>query len=114
VLGVVNDVVPGMSLKYNKHYVGLVRDGVADNFVQLRPRKESLLVEFRIPRSDETTALIDDSGIESVGYQTRWGRYRVRLRPDDFEAAMGLLAELVRRASGMPAPDLDLGQGGDL
>lgn len=55
-LALVNEVTAGMALKYNKHYIGLAHDGIADNFVVFRPRKEHAIVDFRIPRSDEVTA----------------------------------------------------------
>ena len=76
VLELVNAVTGGeFALKYNKHYVGLARDGIADNFVTFRPRKDHLIVELRIPRSEDVTAVIDDSGIDSLPYDKRWGRY---------------------------------------
>ena len=37
-LDVVNEQGPGLSLKYNKHYIGLQRDGMPDNFIVFRPR----------------------------------------------------------------------------
>lgn len=101
----VNAVAPGMTLKYNKHYIGLARDGVADNFVQFRARKEHLIVEVRIPRSDEVSALLGDSGIDLLEYDKRWGRYRMRLTGSDLTDHRELLIELIRRASGTPAPD---------
>ncbi|WP_267897475.1 hypothetical protein [Micromonospora deserti] len=36
-----------MRLKCNRHYIGLARGGFADNFVQVRPRREHAIVEFR-------------------------------------------------------------------
>jgi hypothetical protein len=104
VLALVNEVSPGMELKYNKHYIGLARGGVADNFVSFRARKEHLIVEFRIPRSDEVTALLDDSSLDRLEYDKRWGRYRIRLIPGDAKQHRELLVELIRRAHGTPAP----------
>lgn len=51
----VQETEPGVQLKYNKHYVGLSRDGVATNYVQFRPRKAHVIGEFKIPRSEELT-----------------------------------------------------------
>ena len=41
-LALVNEIAPGMALKYNKYYIGLARDGVADNFITFRARRERL------------------------------------------------------------------------
>lgn len=102
-MGLVNEVVPGMAPKYNRHYVGMTRGGVPDNFVAFRPRKDYVIAELRIPRSDDTTALIEDSGLDALDYSVRWGRYRVRVGAAELNAQRAVLTELIRRAGGVPA-----------
>jgi len=92
-----------LELKYNKHYIGLSRDGVADNFMSFRARKDYLIAEFRIPRSDEVSASIEDAGVDSLPYDKRWARYRLRLTKADAKNHRDLLVDLIRRASGTPA-----------
>jgi hypothetical protein len=99
----VNQVVPDMTLKYNKHYVGLARNGVADNFVIFRPAREHLVAQFRIERTDDVTALIEDSGIDALSYNKRRGRYGVRLSGSDLTTYETLLKELIERANGSPS-----------
>ena len=73
VLVLVNDVTGGgRALSYRKHYIGVARGGLADNFVQFRPRKEAVVTSFRSPRVDETTALIEDAGIDTLPYDKKW------------------------------------------
>lgn len=103
----VNEITAGLSLKYNKYYIGLARDGIANNFLVFRPRREHAIVEFRIPRSDEVTALIDDSGADSLDYDTRYGQYRLRLTASDLTTQRELLLELIRRASKTPPSSED-------
>jgi hypothetical protein len=93
-----------LELKYNKHYIGLARDGNPDNFMSFRARKEHLIAEFRIPRADDVTALIEDSGIDSLDYDKRWARYRLRLKKADVKAHRKLLVDLIHRASKTPPP----------
>lgn len=95
---------PGVAPKLNKRYIGLARGGVADNFVLLRAQKDALLAAFRIPRSDEVGAMIEDSGIDSLTYNPQAGGYRVRLGAGDVATYRDLLTELIRRASGTPTP----------
>lgn len=102
VLNLVNEITPGMDLKYNKHYVGLARGGIADNFMSFRPRKEYLVTEFRIPRSDEVGARIEESGMDTLPYDNQWGNYRIRLTGTDISAEHDLLLDLIRLASGTP------------
>ncbi len=99
----INEVThQNFALKYNKHYIGLARDGVADNVVVFRARKDYLIAEFRIDRSDELTALLEDSDLETLPYDKRWNRYRVRLSVNDVKKQRDLLVDLVSRASGTP------------
>jgi len=106
-LSLVQQVSPGVELKYNKFYIGLARGGIADNFMSFIPRKDNLVTMFRIPRSDEVTAMIDDSGIDRMEYEKKWGRYRVRLTKVDLDVHRDLLMELVHRASGTLTPPED-------
>jgi hypothetical protein len=96
----INQISPGMELKYNKYYIGLAKDGIADNFVTFRARKEHLIAEFRIPTDEDLLAVIEDSGLDTMPYDKKWGRYRVRLSAQDLERHADLLQDLVRRASG--------------
>lgn len=107
ILQLVNSVLPGHDLKYNKHYIGLARAGVVDNFVTLRPRKEHLVAEFKIPPSDELTARIESSGIEVLEYNKRWNRYRVKVGRSELLDHRDLIVDLLRISSGTPSIPLD-------
>src|SRR5258708_14103962 len=74
------------------------------NFLAFRPRRENAIVDFRGPRGDEITALIDDSGVDSLEYDKRYGQYRLRLPTKDLAAHPDLLLQLVRRATKTPPP----------
>jgi len=97
-LGIITEVEPAVSLKYNKNYIGLARNGLAANFVQFRPRNQHVVVEFKIPRSDELTQRLEDAGIEVLVYSTRWGRYRMQVTEGDVAQSRDLLRELVVQA----------------
>ena len=106
-LSLINEVVPGLELKYNKHYIGLARDGIADNFVSFRARKDFLICEFRIQRTEEATAFLDGTGLDTLDYDKRWGRYRIRLTATDLKDRRNDLLQLIRRASGTNAPEVE-------
>lgn len=90
---------PGLTPKYTKHYIGLSQDGgVANNFMVLRPQKKVLLWEFRVPRSDELSARLEDRGIDQLDYDSRWRNYRLRLSPGDLEAHRQTLEEMIALA----------------
>ncbi len=73
----------GLDLKYNKFYIGIAKGGQPNNFVIFRPKKDWLRLEVRLEKSEETQAELDDSGLDVMDYDSRWGRYRLRLTPAD-------------------------------
>lgn len=89
---------PNLELKYNKFYVGLARDGLPFKFVAFRPRKSTVLVELKLPRSEETDAMIEKAGFDTLPYTVRWGRYRLQLQKDDLSSKRAALAALIEAA----------------
>ena len=87
-----------LRLKYNKHYIGLARDGIADNFVSFHPRKQHLQVEFKIPRSDELTARVEDSGLETLSYDKNFRRFRLKISAGDIVKHQEMFIELIGMA----------------
>ena len=81
----VNQVEPGLSPNYKKHHIGLTSDGMVRNFVVFHPMKKYILTTFKIPQSDETTSALEDTGLDTVTYDSKYGRYRVRIYPRDIE-----------------------------
>jgi len=73
-LALVLEVESGLSLKYNKHYIGIASHGVARNFVSFKPRKQHVIMQFKMPRSEEVTARSTEAGLDMLAYDQRWGR----------------------------------------
>lgn len=101
-LDVVNDQGPGLSLKYNKHYIGLQRDGMPDNFIVFRPRKKYMLWDVRIDRNEELDARLEESGLTMLSYDKRWKQYRLQIVPGDLKAQQALFTDLIRMARSLP------------
>lgn len=94
----IREIEPAMALKYNKNYIGLARDGVAANFVSFRPRRQHVIAEFKIPRSEELTQRLEDEGMDLLAYRSQWGQYRVHIDREDLELRTELLRELIKQA----------------
>jgi hypothetical protein len=75
-LGIAKQFDPKLELKYNKYYIGLGRDGVAFNFVQFRPRRSMVILEIKLPQTDDVNAKIEQAGLDPLEYNQRWGLYR--------------------------------------
>lgn len=78
-LKLVNEVEPKAVLKYNKHYIGLGVDGSPLNFITFMPRKAHVLMTIKLPKSKEVDEQLEESGIETLAYDTQWRQYRVRI-----------------------------------
>lgn len=104
-LHLIKEVDESLTLKYNKYYIGLTRDGVTDNFVEFRPRKEYVVLGLRIPRSDELSAQFEQADVDLLDYQVRWGRYRLRLTSSDLTNHEELLRSAMAKAHGSPSPE---------
>lgn len=101
-LGIVHEVTgnTNLELNYNKHYIGLASGGVANNFISMKPRKHNVLLQVKLPRTDELTELIEQS-LEFISYDNRWSLYQVRVTQNDLTESGAALRELIARASGV-------------
>ena len=98
VLELIHSIDASLRLKYNKFYVGLEKDGQPFNFVTLRPRKNHLNIEFKLPQSAELDAKIEDAGFFALEYNKRWGLYRLQLSKEDISDKGPELIELAKLA----------------
>lgn len=96
--GLAAEVDPGVTLNYNKHYIGLTRNGEAKNFLTMRPRKKSLIAEFRLPQNDERHEADEALGFDVLPYDKRFKNYRLRLTREDFEDRSEALRDLAEQA----------------
>ena len=97
-LTLLKELDPSLELKYNKFYIGLSKDGQPYNFIQFRPRKNQIHFELKLPQSDDLDRMIEEAGLETLEYDKRFGRYRLRLTKDDVKSKSTVLKELARTA----------------
>jgi hypothetical protein len=89
---------PKLELKYNKFYIGLAKNGQPSNFVTFRPKKGFMRFEPRLPNTQELQDKYEAAGLDLMDYDKRWGRYRIRLLPNDFEKNKAILSEIIANA----------------
>ena len=87
-----------LTLKYNKFYIGLAKDGQAFNFVSFRPKKNHTIFELGLPQTAELDNKVDEAGLDTLEYNKKWRRYRLRLTEEDIKSKSEILAELSRLA----------------
>ncbi len=87
-----------LELKYNKFYIGLAKGGQPCNFVVFRPKKGFIRFEPRLKNSPETQDRLESAGLDVMDYDSRWGRYRIRLQPGQVEKNKDVLKEVIAEA----------------
>lgn len=90
---------PNLSLSYMKHYIGIVRNGMADNFVLFQPTKQTFRLLFKHPKTDEVDLILDKSPLSSLSYDKGFKYYRIKLSSlDEVEEHKDVIFDLMRRA----------------
>ena len=97
---------PEVRLSYKKHFIGLARDGIANNYVSMQPRKKWVIINFRIPRSDEISDKIDASDVSTLSYDRYFRQYRVKIfNVDEVGHHRDLLSALIATARAEREPN---------
>ena len=72
------DLVGGYELKYNKFYIGMVKDGVSKNFLTFRPKKSFIKLGFKGNEDISIIQKVEDAGLE-ISYNARFKEYSLRI-----------------------------------
>lgn len=94
---IVNEVDPDVQPNFNKHYVGMAKNGSAANFLSLRPQKKRLLIEFKGERNETMRQRIEDAELELLR-PDQWSEYRIPIGPGGISEHEALLRELTELA----------------
>jgi hypothetical protein len=98
ILDIINSFKPGYTLKYNKFYIGLAKDGQPNNFAIFRPKKSFTRIELKLTKSPEIDEIIEKNELDEMGYDSRWGNYRIRLDKGDIKKHEEILKNLLIKA----------------
>lgn len=96
-LELVHELDPSLDHNYNKHYVGLARQGVARNFMIMFPRRRYVIAQFRLGPDDARQEELESLGFDVLPYTARDG-FRVRLTATDLEERADAIRRLLADA----------------
>lgn len=96
-LTVIQSFDSAFELKYNKFYIGLAKEGQANNFVVFHPKKKFLRLGLRMKKSDDIEDKINNTGLDLSDY-TKSGRYRIRLMKNDIKQNEEFIKELLKQS----------------
>jgi len=96
-LGIAREIDQSLEPSYNKHYIGIYKEGQPLNFCTFRPKKNYINIAIRLDRSDEIDHKIEETGIEELSY-ARYGAYRLSLEKSDITKHREFLKQLMQAA----------------
>ena len=98
ILDIIKEFDVNFEIKYNKYYIGLAKNGQAKNFTIFRAKKNHIRVEVKLERSDDIASMLEESGLDEMEYDSRYGRYRIRLTKEDIEKNHDLIKEILKKS----------------
>lgn len=98
IMSALGEITSEYSLKYNKHYIGLARNNIANNFIAFVPRKSAVLMHIKLEPTDEVSEILAESDLDTLAYDKQWNQYRLRLKDNDLTTNIDVIKDLVARA----------------
>jgi hypothetical protein len=92
------EVVGDYNLKFNKHYIGLEKNNIANNFISFVPRKSVVLINFKLEKTEEIDDILENSDLDILAYDKQWGQYRIRLKETDLKVNFEILKLMIEKS----------------
>ncbi|SNR33880.1 hypothetical protein [Lutibacter flavus] len=86
------------NLKYNKHYIGLENNNIANNFISFIPRKSGVIARIKMEKNEEVDEILENSDMDTLSFDKKWRLYRLKLNKKDVPENMEIIKDLVSRA----------------
>lgn len=85
-------------MKYNKFYIGLEKNGMANNFISFKPHMKSVVLKIKLEKTQDVDDLLEESGIEMLPYEKQWRQYRLKFFEGQKLEDLSLVKKLVAQA----------------
>lgn len=93
-----DEITSEYTLKYNKHYIGLAKNNIANNFISFVPRKSAVILNFKLEKTEEIDQVISSSDLDALSYDKQWNQYRLRIKDNDLVNSLEVIKDLTLRA----------------
>lgn len=98
IMASLEEITSEYSLKFNKHYIGLAKNNIANNFISFVPRKSAVLLYIKLEKTDEIDEIIEESDVDVLAYDKHWNQYRLRIKENDLSTNISVIKDLAMRA----------------
>lgn len=96
IMEIVKEYTPQYELNYNKYYVGLAKNGSADNFISFNPRKKYLRLNLRINQNSQLEQEMLQKGFDMQEYDKRVEKYRIKISEDILNEHIDNIRQLIQ------------------
>lgn len=104
---IIKEILPGYNLKYNKHYIGLEKDSIPDNFIIFRAKKSFMRAEIRLEESEELEKEMEQEGLDLLDYDKRGKRYRIKFTTNEISKKREFIEKIIKKAKGIKIEEDD-------
>lgn len=96
-LEIVHTAAPEYQLNYNKHYVGLSKDGVSNNFVYFKPKKQYIRLFAKLQQTEDINTELENASFEWK-YDVKYAQYNLNLTPEDIKKNKEVISKIIGMA----------------
>lgn len=97
-LKIIHELDNTFKITYKKHYIGLAKNGQAQNFIIFKAKKNNIRMEIKLERSTEIEEELDNSDLDVMEYDVRSNRYRIRITKKDLENNKEILKKIIEKS----------------
>jgi hypothetical protein len=94
----VNEIEQGFVIKYNKCSILLSKNGVLYRFFKMYAKKSFLRLDILLEKSEEIDIIIDENELETLEYNVKSGRYKIRITKKEFASKKDVMKTLLERS----------------
>lgn len=92
---IICEIDTNLDLTYRSAYCGLARNGVADNYLIIKPRKNFVSLQIRMPLTQDITTSLEEIGL-GLNYNHLWKSYVINLKLDEIHKHRDFLKNLMK------------------
>ncbi|MFC0475487.1 hypothetical protein ACFFHF_09515 [Robertmurraya beringensis] len=79
------EIETNINLKFNKFYIGLERRGLTNNFITFKPRKDYIIVQPKLSKTEDFDNILEELSLDVLDYDTKGKCYRIRMKREDIK-----------------------------
>jgi len=98
ILKIINEIEPNFELNYNKHYIGLAKNGIAFNFAIMIAKKNFLRLDFKFEQNEDVENIINENKLDVLDYNAKSSRYKIRLTESEIKNKKDIIKELLKKS----------------